>query len=257
MPEGRKVPILSVEHLSLSRGGRQIHHDLSLSFAAGITVILGPNGVGKTTFIEGLLDPACLALGAIHLDDHAVKDPASVRSFYARVGHMSQQWKYFSSFSALESVEYAAWLKGIPSRKLRGAAMSALEWVQLSDQAKTKVRRLSGGMQQRVGLAEAFVNDPKIVLLDEPTVGLDPAQRAAFRRFLRDKSADRVILLSTHLTDDVEATANRVIVMTDSGIVFDGQPADLAAQARDTADGASQLEAGYLAVVGALDELKG
>jgi ABC-2 type transport system ATP-binding protein len=183
-----------------------------------------------------------------------MESPASVRAFYGRVGYMAQQWKYFGSFTALESVEYAAWLKGTPSRLLRAEALSALEWVQLSDAAATKVRRLSGGMQQRVGLAEAFVNDPRIVLLDEPTVGLDPAQRVAFRRFLRDKSADRAIILSTHLTDDVEATANRVIVMTNHGIAFDGSPAGLAARARDLPDGASRMEAGYLAVVGEFDE---
>lgn len=249
-PSKPNNPVLEVRHLSLRWAGRAIHDDVSISFGPGVTVLLGPNGVGKTTFLEGLLDASSLRQGAILLDGESALDEQSIRNYYARVGFMPQRWSFFAGFTVLETVEYAAWLKGYRSDRLRAASLEALEWVGLADEARSKVRKLSGGMQQRVGLAEAFVNNPRLVLLDEPTVGLDPAQRVSFRRFVLEKSGDRAIVLSTHLTDDVEATAKRVIVMSSGGIAFDGAPAELAARGRETRGIGSALEAGYLAVSG-------
>lgn len=242
-------PILEAEGLTLGHGAMCVFRELSISFGPGITAILGPNGAGKTTLIEGLLRPLEAGTGKIRLDGIGVNNRASSRQFFKSVGYMPQGWRYFDGFTAQESVEYSAWLKGIPAGRVRAAAYSALEWVGLLSEQTTKVRKLSGGMRQRVGLAEAFVNNPRAVLLDEPTVGLDPAQRASFRSFLMQKASDRAIVLSTHLTDDVAAVADRVLVVHAGRIAFDDTPEALSCLAVNGLGGASAIESGYLAVI--------
>lgn len=242
------APILEARRLALRRGRRLVWPDLSLELRPGVTVLLGPNGAGKTTLIDGLLAPDRAAGGAVLLDGEPVARGASLRRYHGRIGHMPQDWRYFDRFTARESVAYVAWLKGIPRTRTTAAAREALARVHLSDHADTRVARMSGGMRQRVGLAEAFVNEPRVVLLDEPTVGLDPAQRASFRDALRSRAGSRAILLSTHLTDDVHAVADRVLVVDKGAILFDGSPAELIELGyRDGAT--STLESGYLAVI--------
>nr|WP_241732445.1 ATP-binding cassette domain-containing protein [Galbitalea soli] len=237
--------------MTIRRGSRVIYDDVSIAFDSGVTAILGPNGAGKTTLLEALLTPPRAGNATIRFVGARVDDSDSFRAFLAGVGYMPQDWTYFSGFTARESVEYAAWLKGARGSSVRSVASAALDSVDLTAFAHVKVRRLSGGLKQRVGLAEAFVNDPRAVLLDEPTVGLDPAQRASYRRFLRGHATDRAVVISTHLTDDVEAIADRVVVIAAGRIIFDGAPAELAAHGTRTEGTASALEAGYLSVVGA------
>lgn len=229
-----------------------VYQDLSVSFGVGVTAILGPNGAGKTTFLEGLLEPGRAQRGTIRLDGDVVPDQVSQSVFASQIGYMPQDWNFFAGFTVQQTVEYGAWLKGIRSRDLTKAAAAAVSRVDLAERSQSKVRTLSGGMRQRVGLAEALVANPRVLLLDEPTVGLDPAQRTLFRNSIRDGASDRAVVLSTHLTDDVEAIADRVIVINDGEVEFDGTPAQLAAEA--AADGtegaATSLEAGYLTVIG-------
>lgn len=242
------TPILDLEQLTLYRGRKQVYQNLTLSFGTGVTALLGPNGAGKTTLIEGLLEPGRARVGFIRMDGALVPDEVQLRSYLSRIGHMPQDWKFFPGFSVKESVEYAAWLKGLPSSALSKAADEAIARVELGAQSKTRVSKLSGGMRQRVGLAEALVNKPRVVLLDEPTVGLDPAQRALFRSTMK-RFSDGAVILSTHLTDDVAAVADRVLVVSDGCILFDGTPAELARRAPEDEHLGSPLEAGYLAVV--------
>lgn len=242
-------PVLELEDLTLVRGRRRIYEHLTVSFSVGVTALLGPNGAGKTTLLEALLEPARARHGHIRLDGLGVPGQVPLAKYLSRVGHMPQDWGYFSGFSVQESVEYAAWLKGVPSAELRSAALEAIGHVDLSEQRSQKVRKLSGGMRQRVGLAETFVNDPRVVLLDEPTVGLDPAQRSLLRQYVTSSAQDRAIVMSTHLTDDVDAVADRVVVVDNGKITFDGTPSDLRARATGTHRGASALEDGYLSVL--------
>ncbi|WP_375404934.1 ATP-binding cassette domain-containing protein [uncultured Amnibacterium sp.] len=244
-------PVLTAESLSLHRGRRRIYEDLHLSFDVGVTALLGPNGAGKTTLIEGLLAPERAAQGRVLFRGQAVPSTVPLREFLSKVGHMPQAWAFYSGFTALETVEYMGWLKGLTSSQARAAAVSALAWVDLTAQQDVRVRRLSGGMRQRVGLAETFVNNPEVVLLDEPTVGLDPAQRAMFRDFIRSRSTDRAIVISTHLTDDVAVLADRVVVVDAGRVVFDGTVDQLTERAGPGDASASAIEAGYLAVIGA------
>ena len=244
--------VLEARGLALYRGRRRVYENLSLTLEIGITALLGPNGAGKTTLIDGLLTPQRARSGNVVFEGRVVRAGASLRRFHRRIGHMPQGWQHFPGFTAKESVEYVAWLKGIPNAQVTAAALHALTLVDLVNEADVRVGKMSGGTRQRVGLAEAIVNEPSLVLLDEPTVGLDPAQRASFRHLLRAHSDQRAILISTHLTDDVQAMADRVLVVDRGSIVFDGSPELLASYASD-GNGSSALESGYLAIVGGLE----
>lgn len=163
---------------------------------------------------------------------------------------MPQNWRPMPGYSVLESVEYAAWLKRVPDHRLRQLAMDALSEVGLADKARIKVTRLSGGEQQRVGLAESFAHEPSLLLLDEPTAGLDPLQRRHFHSILRGRGRTAAIVLSTHLTEDVSAVADRVLVMKSGHIVFDGGVSEAERLgARGQASGESAIEAAYRALV--------
>ena len=126
-----------------------------------------------------------------------------------------------------EFVEYLAWLKEMPTREVPGAVQRAIERVGLADRADHKMKTLSGGMQRRAGIAQALVNDPRILLLDEPTAGLDPDQRMEFRALLRDLSADTCVVVSTHLVEDVVAACTEVLLLDEGRLVFQGTPQDL------------------------------
>ena len=240
--------ILTCENLTVARGRKLIYRDFSISFGTGVTTILGPNGAGKTTLLEALVRPDRVKDGRVFLDSQEVFSDVQLPEFLERLGYMPQKWAFYRGFSVRDSLRYTAWLKRLPANDVEYAVDSSLAWVDLMDQRNEKIRRLSGGMRQRVGLAEAFVNAPRAVLLDEPTVGLDPAQRAMFRRFVRDRSEGRAVILSTHLTDDVEAMADRVVVIANGKLAFDGSPFELKKLGR-AAEGFTALEAGYLSVI--------
>ncbi|WPR64596.1 ATP-binding cassette domain-containing protein [Glutamicibacter protophormiae] len=253
-PVQDQTSILSAEALSARRGRRLIYDGLDTSFGPGITAILGPNGAGKTTLFESLLEPTNLHAGSVALNGETINTPSQLRQYYSRIGYMPQNWQYFPGFTVREMIEYGAWLKGVPSKSLNHLAEQAIEWVDLTSSADTRIRKLSGGSRQRVGLAEAFVHNPDVVLLDEPTVGLDPAQRALFRKFLKSRSENRAIVLSTHLTDDVVAIADRVCVVNHGRILFNGTPTELSEKSTDSSSAVSAVESGYLTVISASDE---
>ena len=242
------APVFKSTNLTIARGGRAIFESLDIELHEGITAILGPNGAGKTTLFEGLLNSRSEGRAVVELDGVEVT-PKSRQAFYSRVGYMPQHWQFQPGFSVRESVKYAAWLKGVPSRRIGELAERALTNVDLVGSGSRRVGALSGGTRQRVGLAEAFVHDPRVVLLDEPTVGLDPSQRAAFREFLLRSSPGRAIALSTHLTDDVEAIANRVLIILDGRIGFDGTVTELGRRGESNSSSGSNVEAGYLSIV--------
>jgi ABC-type multidrug transport system ATPase subunit len=229
------------------RAGRRMAVDgLDLALGPGVHGLLGPNGAGKTTLMRALATVLRPAGGTLELLGHRVTPAADLRPVRRQIGYLPQDFGFYRRFTVREFVEYLAWLKQMPPREVPGAVQRAIERVGLTDRADHKMKTLSGGMRRRVGIAQAVVNDPEILLLDEPTAGLDPDQRLQFRALLRDLAADTCVLVATHLVEDVAAACTDVMLIDEGTLVFRGVPADLAAAAgSDGGTGDSPSERGY------------
>lgn len=232
------------------KAGRHVAVDgLDLRLGTGVHGLLGPNGAGKTTLIRALatvLRPAGGRLELLGQPMHARPDRRALRR---RLGYLPQEFGYYPRFTVREFVEYMAWLKEMEPGSIRGAVQGAVERVGLADRADARMRTLSGGMLRRAGIAQAIVNDPDLLLLDEPTVGLDPGQRLDFRRLLRQLGESTCVVVSTHLVEDVAAACTSVVLVDAGRMVFRGTPADLTAAAEAGAAGDSPIERGYSALL--------
>jgi ABC-type multidrug transport system ATPase subunit len=165
------------------------------------------------------------------------------------LGYLPQSLGYYPGFTVLEFVEYFALLKEVPATQVSRAVATAVERVGLGAKAHSKLRTLSGGMLRRAGIAQAIVNEPQLLLLDEPTAGLDPEQRIQFRALLRELGGRATVVVSTHLVEDVGAACTEVALMDEGKIVFHGTPNDLAARGDGHGAGDAPLERGYSAVL--------
>ena len=234
------------EGLRVRAGRRMAVDGLDLALGNGVHGLLGPNGAGKTTLVRALATVLRPAGGTLDLLGQKVNGSIDLREVRREIGYLPQEFGFYRRFTVREFVEYLAWLKQMPAADVPGAVQRAIERVGLTDRADHRMKTLSGGMRRRVGIAQAIVNDPKILLLDEPTAGLDPDQRMQFRALLRDLAADTCVLVSTHLVEDVAAACTDVMLIDEGRLVFSGVPADLAAAAGD-GDGAgdSPTERGY------------
>ena len=199
----------------------------------GITGLLGPNGAGKTTLMRMLatvLAPDAGRLRILGLDPSVGAERLAIRR---RLGYMPQEPGFHRNFTAFEFVDYVAILKEHVDRRARHAeARRVLELVGLGDVSQRKVKALSGGMRRRLALAQALLGDPSVLVLDEPTAGLDPEQRLRFRELASDLAHDRIVLLSTHQTEDVAALCRSVVVLDSGSTLFEGTPRELADLAR-------------------------
>lgn len=223
---------------------------LSLEFDTGVNGLLGPNGAGKTTLIRVLATVAQPDKGEVRMCAQPVpRRDAELRQLRRTIGYLPQEFGCYPRFTAREFVEYFAWLKEVPAARIPVAVDSALERVDLTAHADTKIKRLSGGMRRRVGIAQAIVNEPSILLLDEPTAGLDPEQRVLFRDVLRRLGQDSCVVVSTHLIEDVANACQRVSIMDTGRHVFTGTPDQLVALGNEDAAGDTELERGYTTVL--------
>jgi len=242
---------MNIEVQGLTRGfGRATAvHDVELSVDRGVFGLLGPNGAGKTTLLRVLATVIPPSSGSVRL---LGRDPAAHRErreIRRRLGYLPQQLGYYPNFTVFEFVEYFALLKEIPPARASRAAARAVERVHLGDRARAKLRTLSGGMLRRVGIAQAIVNDPGLLLLDEPTAGLDPEQRMEFRALLREIGESATVVVSTHLVEDVGIACDRVALMYDGRLVFHGSPGELTDRGHGHTVGDAPLERGYAAVL--------
>ncbi|MBQ6585970.1 MAG: ABC transporter ATP-binding protein [Coriobacteriales bacterium] len=220
---------LVFDRLSKQFGPRIAVDRVSAKLTPGVTGLLGANGAGKTTLMRMVCDVLRPTGGQILLDGH---DAATMGDEYrALLGYLPQDFGYYPDFSALEFMRYMATLKGFSNRDGRTRSMQLLEEVGLADDAKRKVKTFSGGMKQRLGIAQAMINDPAILVLDEPTAGLDPKERVRFRNLIAGFAQDKIVILSTHIVSDVEFIASRIMVMNRGSFVLDGTPEQVVSQA--------------------------
>ncbi len=196
---------------------------MSFELTQGVTGLLGANGAGKTTLMRmmcGILNPTS---GEINADGIAV----NTENYRALLGYLPQDFGYYPEFSAREFLEYMAALKGLEKKEAKAKTTELLELVGLSDVAKKKMKTFSGGMKQRVGIAQALLNDPAILILDEPTAGLDPKERVRFRELIEELGKKSIVLLSTHIVSDIEHIADKIIMMKDGSLIWQGKQTDV------------------------------
>ena len=242
---------MNVEITGLSRRfGRTLAvAGVDLHSGPGVFGLLGPNGAGKTSLLRVMATAIRPTSGTLRL---LGRDPGSYgprREIRQRLGYLPQSLGYYPGFTVAEFVEYFALLKEVPAAQIPAAVGAAIERVDLGGQAKAKLRALSGGMLRRAGIAQAIVNEPGLLLLDEPTAGLDPEQRVAFRALLRDLGQRATVVVSTHLVEDIGAACTQVALMDRGRIVFHGTPEDLTARGVGHGTGDAPLERGYSAVL--------
>jgi ABC-type multidrug transport system ATPase subunit len=203
---------LSISHLSKQyRRDFWGLRDFELELGPGVTGLLGPNGAGKSTLMRMLATITRPTQGTVLWNGvDILKNPDVLR---AVLGYLPQDFGIYPNLSGLEFLEYMAAIKGLDTRLARRRIEELLVLVNLVDAAKRPLGGYSGGMKQRVGIAQALLNDPQLLIVDEPTVGLDPEERVRFRNLLSDLSGERIILLSTHIVSDVEATATEIVIL--------------------------------------------
>ncbi len=215
--------MLELKHITKKfRSGTIAVADFSLTIQPGVIGLLGPNGAGKTTLMQMIATITHPTSGSIfYKNEDIAKNPDAIRRI---LGYLPQDFGVYDSLTALEFLTYIGALKGVHNRK---KIMDLLELVNLHTEANKLAGTFSGGMRQRLGIAQALINDPDIVIVDEPTAGLDPEERVRFRNILSDIGVGKIVILSTHIVSDVEAVATHIAVMNHGHLVASATPEEM------------------------------
>ena len=218
---------IDVDHITMIYpSGKKALQDISLrAESPNFIGVLGPNGAGKTTLMKLLIAGLLPTKGEILLNEKPLL--SQEKYLKSQLGYLPQSFGLYDELTVWQFLDYMAALKNI---KDSGAIAEVLERTNMTGQKKTRIRSLSGGQRQRVGIAQALLGNPQLIILDEPTVGLDPEERVKFRNIFSEMAQDKIVLLSTHIVEDVQAVCNRVLVIHDGLILFDGTPSRLIAQ---------------------------
>lgn len=209
---------LNVDRLTKQYGSKIAVDRMSFNIKNGVTGLLGANGAGKTTLIRmlcGLLSPTS---GDITYNGNSVKSEA----YRDVLGYLPQDFGYYPEFTGREFLMYFCALKGLNKKAAKVRCDELLKLVALEDKANVKVKKYSGGMKQRLGIAQALINRPEILILDEPTAGLDPKERVRFRNLIEELGKTSIVLLSTHIVSDIEHIADHIIMMRSGQIIWEG-----------------------------------
>ena len=209
---------LQLQHLCKYYGTKYAVNDVSTTLTPGVYGLLGANGAGKTTLMRmicGVLKPTS---GRICLDGKTIEELGE--NYYAHLGYMPQDFGFYPDFTAREFMLYMAAVKGLGKKEAKSRTEELLELVNLHDVADKKIKSFSGGMKQRLGIAQAELNAPDILILDEPTAGLDPKERVRFRNLISDFAKEKIVILSTHIVSDVSYIADTILMMKDGTFIL-------------------------------------
>lgn len=223
---------LIVNNVSKQYRGKPAVENLSLRLKKGVYGLLGANGAGKTTLMRMLCGILKADGGSISLNGMDV----STEGYRSLLGYLPQDFGYYPEFTGMDFLLYLSALKGLDKKHGRREASRLLELVSLTENAHRKIKTYSGGMKQRLGIAQALLNHPELLILDEPTAGLDPKERVRFRELIADVGKENIVLLSTHIISDIEHIADIVLMMKDGKLIWQGP----------WAEGKENLEAFYL-----------
>jgi ABC-2 type transport system ATP-binding protein len=219
---------LTIEHLSKRYGQQWALHELSLRCESGMLGLVGPNGAGKTTLMRMIATLLSPTEGRILWNGQDIRTHG--REFRQVLGYLPQDFGIYPEFTGRQFLRYLAAMKGLPSSLAHRRVDEMLSMVNLEEAADRKLPTYSGGMKQRIGIAQALLGDPELLIVDEPTAGLDPAERVRFRTLLASLTRNRIVLLSTHIISDVEAVASRLLLLQEGRVLADTTPEALLAR---------------------------
>lgn len=216
--------IIKIEHLNQYYGKKQALKEVDLTIHQGMFGLLGRNGAGKTTLMKVLATLLPKSDGKITVCGIPIEDSAKIRRM---TGYLPQDFSMYPNMSVYESMDYLGVLSGLSAAERKKRIPGLLKKVNLQNDRKTKVKALSGGMKRRLGIAQAILHNPKILIVDEPTAGLDPEERVRFRNLLCEIAEERIVILSTHIVGDIEATCEQIAVLNDGEVLYQGTVAGL------------------------------
>ncbi|MWC29500.1 ABC transporter ATP-binding protein [Paenibacillus sp. MMS18-CY102] len=219
---------LRLEKIDKCYGKNQALSEFNATLTEGVYGLLGPNGAGKTTLISILIGIMDATKGTIMLDGTDIRQMGT--KYLERIGYLPQYPLFYKNFRCDEFLSYMCVLKGIPKKEAKARIQEVLELVNLTDASRKKVGALSGGMRQRLGIAQAILNRPNILVLDEPTAGLDPGERIRFRNIISRLAKDKLVLLATHIVSDVESIAKEILILKQGRLIMQGSPEALEAR---------------------------
>lgn len=217
-----------IKNLSKNYGRKAALKNVSVTIHSGMYGLLGRNGAGKTSLMRILATLSVPSGGEVSMNGIPINETGKIRGI---VGYLSQNFSFYRNMSVYDAMDYLGLLSNLPDKIRKERIASLLEQVNLKENMRTKIKALSGGMKQRLGIAQALLHDPQILIVDEPTAGLDPEERIRFRNMLSEFAEDRIVILSTHISSDVETSCENIGVLDNGKMIWNGAAEELVKQA--------------------------
>ncbi len=234
---------IRINNLSKKYGKKTALSHVSVTIHSGMYGLLGRNGSGKTSLMRILATLSKPSGGEVSMNGVPIKETAKIREM---VGYLPQDFSFYRNMTVYGAMDYLGLLSGVPDKVRRERIFTLLEGVNLKDDARMKVKALSGGMKRRLGIAQALLHNPEILIVDEPTAGLDPEERMRFRNLLGKFAEGRIVLLSTHIVSDIESICENIGVLNEGRLIFNGSTEELIQKAGGKEGQAPALEDGYM-----------